>query len=55
MKRTVRMLTALLLCVCMISAFFVNVAALPSDEIQEEIDRLKKQADELSAEQEKIC
>ena len=55
MKRTVRMLTALLLCVCMISAFFVNVAALPSDEIQEEIDRLKKQADELSAEQEKIA
>lgn len=54
MKRTVCILTALLLCLSIAGSFAVQVAALPSDEIQAEIDRLKEEADDLAAEQERI-
>ena len=55
MKRTFRILTALLLCVGLLGSLLLPAGALPSDEIQDELDRLKKEADDLAAEQEKIA
>lgn len=55
MKRTFRILTALLLCVGLLCSLLLPAGALPSDEIQDELDRLKKEADDLAAEQEKIA
>ena len=55
MKRTFRILTALLLCVGLLGSLLLPAGALPSDEIQDELDRLKKEADGLAAEQEKIA
>ena len=54
MKRQMRVILALLLCICLSTVLMLPAGALPSDEIQEEIDRLKKDADELAQEQEKI-
>lgn len=55
MKRTLRIITALLLCACIVGSLPLSVGALPSDEIQEELDRLKKEADTLAEEQERIA
>ncbi len=55
MKRTFRILTALLLCVGLLGSLLLPAGALPSDEIQDELDRLKKEADDLAAEQEKLA